>query len=168
MHCRRRRLLRRGLKFHVYTINKSAHTKKVWKLIVCTFVCVYMYIYVYIYIYIYIMCTLRCLWCDAYHCKKWLQQLEFKSWPRLFTFHIVLIPEEQYESKYSSSSYRYTVKQTGLFHLCMEIAFGKGKTEFKPVKLSLKKIDLVSHLAHAEVLALSHIYIYIYIIMSCH
>ena len=25
-----------GLKFHECTINKSAHTKKVWKLIVCT------------------------------------------------------------------------------------------------------------------------------------
>ena len=32
-HCNRRRLLRRGLEFHVYTINKSAHTKKVWKII---------------------------------------------------------------------------------------------------------------------------------------
>ena len=30
---KRRRLLRRGLEFHVCTINKSAHTKKVWKLI---------------------------------------------------------------------------------------------------------------------------------------
>ena len=29
----RRRLLRRGLEVHVCTINKSAHTKKVWKLI---------------------------------------------------------------------------------------------------------------------------------------
>ena len=28
VHCSRRRLLRRGLVFHVYTINKSAHTKK--------------------------------------------------------------------------------------------------------------------------------------------
>ena len=28
-----RRLVRRGLEFHVCTINKSAHTKKVWKLI---------------------------------------------------------------------------------------------------------------------------------------
>ena len=28
VHCRRRRLLRRGLEFHVCTINKSAHTKK--------------------------------------------------------------------------------------------------------------------------------------------
>ena len=32
----RRRLTRRGLEFHVCTINKSAHTKKVWKIIVCT------------------------------------------------------------------------------------------------------------------------------------
>ena len=36
VHCSRRRLLRRGLEFHVCTINKSAHTKKVWKLIVWT------------------------------------------------------------------------------------------------------------------------------------
>ena len=32
VHCSRRRLLRRGQEFHVCTINKSAHTKKVWKL----------------------------------------------------------------------------------------------------------------------------------------
>ena len=31
VHCSRRRLLRRGLEFHVCTINESAHTKKVWK-----------------------------------------------------------------------------------------------------------------------------------------
>ena len=33
VRCSRRRLLWRWLKFHVCTINKSAHTKKVWKLI---------------------------------------------------------------------------------------------------------------------------------------
>ena len=33
VHCSRRRLLGRGLEFHVCTINKSARTKKVWKLI---------------------------------------------------------------------------------------------------------------------------------------
>ena len=33
VHCSRRRLLWRGLEFHVCTINKSALTKKVWKLI---------------------------------------------------------------------------------------------------------------------------------------
>ena len=33
VYCSRRRLLRRGLEFHVCTINKSAYTKKVWKLI---------------------------------------------------------------------------------------------------------------------------------------
>ena len=36
VHCSRKRLLRRRLEFHVYTVNKSAHTKKVWKLIVGT------------------------------------------------------------------------------------------------------------------------------------
>ena len=36
VHCSRRRLLRRRLEFHVCTINKSVHTKKVWKPIVCT------------------------------------------------------------------------------------------------------------------------------------
>ena len=33
VHCSQRRLLRRGLEFHVCIINKSAHMKKVWKLI---------------------------------------------------------------------------------------------------------------------------------------
>ena len=33
VHCRRRRLLWRGQQFYVCTINKSAHTKKIWKLI---------------------------------------------------------------------------------------------------------------------------------------
>ena len=36
VHCSRRKLLQRGLEFHVCTINKSAHTKKVWKFIACT------------------------------------------------------------------------------------------------------------------------------------
>ena len=33
VHCSWRRLLRRGLEFYACTINKNAHTKKVWKLI---------------------------------------------------------------------------------------------------------------------------------------
>ena len=33
VHCSRGRLVRRGQEFRVCTINKSAHTKKVWKLI---------------------------------------------------------------------------------------------------------------------------------------
>ena len=44
--CSRRRLLRRGLEFHVFTINKSDHTKKSLE--------IYLMILVYIYIYIYI------------------------------------------------------------------------------------------------------------------
>ena len=36
VHCSWRRLLWRGLEFHVCTINKSAHTKKILKLLVCS------------------------------------------------------------------------------------------------------------------------------------
>ena len=36
VYCSRRRLVRRGLEFHVWTINKGAHTKTFWKLIGCT------------------------------------------------------------------------------------------------------------------------------------
>ena len=36
VHCSQKRLLKRGLEFHACTLNKSAHTKNVWKLIVCT------------------------------------------------------------------------------------------------------------------------------------
>ena len=68
VHCSRRRSLLRWLEFYVYTIIKSAHTKRVWKLIVSA-PCIWrlyaikptkpnqtsldMYIYIYIYIYIY-------------------------------------------------------------------------------------------------------------------
>ena len=45
LHCRRRRLLRRGLEFHVYTINKSGHTKKTLKNL---FNDPHIYIYIYI------------------------------------------------------------------------------------------------------------------------
>ena len=31
VHCNRRRVFWRGIEFHVCTLNKSAHTKKVWK-----------------------------------------------------------------------------------------------------------------------------------------
>ena len=50
LHCSQRRLFRRGLEFHVCTINKSAHTKKFWKLIKWSS---YIYSFLY-YIYIYI------------------------------------------------------------------------------------------------------------------
>ena len=40
MHCSRRRLLRRGLEFHVCTINKSGHTKESLE----TYLMIYIYI----------------------------------------------------------------------------------------------------------------------------
>ena len=45
VHCSRRRLLRKGIKFHLCPINKSAHTKNVWKLILYTS---YLFVIVYI------------------------------------------------------------------------------------------------------------------------
>ena len=36
IHPSKRTLFRRGLEFHLCTLNKNVHTKKVWKLIVCT------------------------------------------------------------------------------------------------------------------------------------
>ena len=58
VHCSRRRLFRRGLEFHVCSINKSAHTKKVLKLFLRS-----TYIYIYIYIYILWEC-----WSSVNHC----------------------------------------------------------------------------------------------------
>ena len=43
MHCSRRRSLWMGLEFHVCTINKSAHTKNVWKVIECTSYLIYVW-----------------------------------------------------------------------------------------------------------------------------
>ena len=54
VHCSRRRLLRRGLEFHVCTIDKSAHRKKSGNL----FYDPRIYIYIYIYICVYILCIL--------------------------------------------------------------------------------------------------------------
>ena len=34
----------------------------------------------------------RCSWCNGYHCRKWTQRPEFKSWTNLFAFHIMLVP----------------------------------------------------------------------------
>ena len=57
MHCSRKRLLWRGLEFHVCTINKSAHTKKYRNL--CNDPCIYIYIYIYIYMYSFWIVCLR-------------------------------------------------------------------------------------------------------------
>ena len=48
MHSSRRRLLRRGLEFHVCTINKGAHTKKSGNVFNDPRIYIYIYIYIYI------------------------------------------------------------------------------------------------------------------------
>ena len=32
------------------------------------------------------------LWCNGYRSRKWTQRHEFKSWTRMISFHIALIP----------------------------------------------------------------------------
>ena len=34
----------------------------------------------------------RCPWCNCYRRRKWTRRHEFKSWTKLITFHIALIP----------------------------------------------------------------------------
>ena len=34
----------------------------------------------------------RCLWCNGYRRRKWTRRHKFKSWTRLITFNIALIP----------------------------------------------------------------------------
>ena len=58
VHCSRRRLLQRGLEFHVCTINKSAHTKKVWK--TYRMHLVYMYVYIYMLVHAWVCVHLFC------------------------------------------------------------------------------------------------------------
>ena len=60
------------------------------------------------YLFLYVIITKelrngRCLWCNGYRRRKWIQRHEFKSWTRLIVFHIT--PWERYESNYSPSSY---------------------------------------------------------------
>ena len=68
VHCSRRRLIRSELEFHMYSFDKSGHTKKVWKLYLWSsyvyiyiYIYIYIYMYIYIYIYIYILCRLLLL-----------------------------------------------------------------------------------------------------------
>ena len=67
VHCSRRRLLQRRLEFHVCTINRSGHTKKmsgnlfndppIYLMCICIYISnVYVYIYIYIYMYTYLAC----------------------------------------------------------------------------------------------------------------
>ena len=83
MHYSRRRLLRRGLEFHVCTVNKSAHTKKVWKLIACT---PYIYIYIYIVSFFFFDTQTKFLqlsnYCNSGNCALTFSTTNIFSWLR--------------------------------------------------------------------------------------
>ena len=81
----------KGLEFHMFTINKSAHTKK----------CLQTYLMILIYIDLVVsrelhinkmMCKKEVPWCYGYRRRKWTRRHEFKSWTKMIEFHIALIP----------------------------------------------------------------------------
>ena len=114
VHYSQRRLLRRGLEFHVSTINKSTHTKKSLETYLMILVYIYIYIhtltyifihthththshthththtYIYIYIYIYIYTLLKPLdlSVDNLGCSL---SVDFAGYERLFTCVFVSI-----------------------------------------------------------------------------
>ena len=68
MHCVRRRLLGRGLGFHVCTIYKSVHYEKSLE----TYLMILVYIYIYIYIYIFEIVHIYLLIAVSIHLKQYI------------------------------------------------------------------------------------------------
>ena len=58
-------------------------------------------------------------------CGKWIQRPEFKSWMRVFAFHIALVPLEN--GWIQLFSLQLWVGQTGLLNLGMTTSPGEGK-----------------------------------------
>ena len=76
---------------------------------------------------------------------------------RLFAFHIALIPlGNGMNPIILPPAMSKIVGQTGLFSLSMATSLREGNSEIKPVKLHIKKRDLVLHLAHVEGLVHTH------------
>ena len=65
-------------------------------------------------------------------CNGDSQLTEFKSWWRLFAFHIELICLEKFDFNYSPSSYGWIVENTGSLTLVRQTAKEKEKSEFEP------------------------------------
>ena len=65
------------------------HTHLLKKIQTQTYICRYMHQSIKTFI---STSTWRCPWCNGYCRRKWTRRHEFKSWTRLITFHIALIP----------------------------------------------------------------------------
>ena len=136
VHCSRRRLLRRGLEFHVCSINKSAHTKKVWKLIVCT-----SFIYIYIYIYIYILYT----WAASNYLNTfdWIPRIVsfFKSSSEdIWVFLLALLCLGQVGKESPALSRRLTYHLTDISAIKYHLMTKHNKDTDKLKSLDIRKI----------------------------
>ena len=102
VHCSQRRLLRRGLEFHVCTINKMAPYEKILE----TYFMILSYIYIYIYIYVILICPYfapRLLCPNMYTCKcLWIYNIieTFRLiYARITYAHSLLIKRDMLENK---------------------------------------------------------------------
>ena len=87
-------------------------------------------------------------WCNGYRRRKWTRRHEFKSWTRLIAFHIALIPLGKVWIQLFSLELWVNSRTDWVLQPWLDNK--SRKTEFKPVKLHLKKLDLVSYPARAE------------------
>ena len=69
----------------------------------------------------------RCPWCYGYRRRKWIRQHEFKSWTRLITFHIVLIPLGKVWIKLYSLQLWVNSRTDCFFSLGEATSLGEGK-----------------------------------------
>ena len=87
VHCSRRRLLQRGLEFLVCTINKSAHTKKVWKFIISTLY-IHRYMHTYTHIHINMKIYTHMTMFEGYSINKVNFASGFGIWKHCYVLHL--------------------------------------------------------------------------------
>ena len=117
--------------FYIWNIPNSLSLVKIY-----IYMCIYIYVCVYIYIYIYIW--RHSWWCNEDCYKRWTQQRKFKSWTRLFEFHIVLVPLGKVSIPLFSLQLWVNSRKDSLT-LVWQPGWEKENSEFTSVKLHLKK-----------------------------
>ena len=85
----------------------------------------------------------RHLWCNGYHCRKWIQQSEFEFWARLFAFLIVLVP------------LRKVIFQLFSFQLGIIIRYGSLRKFAHEYLSGLTYIGWISSYTHKQIILLS-------------
>ena len=96
-----------------------------------------------------------CSWCNGYRRRKWTRWHEFKSWPKLITFHIALIPLGKVWIQLLK--WRNSEKEVAPSPTFIEKGdFGSSST----------MVAIFNSHTHTHTHTYIYIYIYIYIILS--